>query len=154
MKVTIVVDNIEHAGIPGEWGFCAYIEQNGKKLLLDTGASNLFAENAEKLNIDLKDIDFAVLSHAHYDHANGMEKFFEINRKATFYLQEGCGENCYLYWNPERDHKEISGQDRICFRGLYGCGWDLFSVTFHTAFRADRKKRDDVPKDKAGMETG
>lgn len=54
MKVTIVVDNIEHAGIPGEWGFCAYIEQNGKKLLLDTGASNLFAENAEKLNIDLK----------------------------------------------------------------------------------------------------
>ena len=87
MKVTIVVDNIEHAGIPGEWGFCAYIEQNGKKLLLDTGASNLFAENAEKLNIDLKDIDFAVLSHAHYDHANGMEKFFEINRKAPFYLQ-------------------------------------------------------------------
>lgn len=62
MKVTIVVDNIEHAGIPGEWGFCAYIEQNGKKLLLDTGASNLFAENAEKLNIDLKNIDFAVLS--------------------------------------------------------------------------------------------
>ena len=94
MKVTIVVDNIEHAGIPGEWGFCAYIEQNGKKLLLDTGASNLFADNAEKLNIDLKDIDFAVLSHAHYDHANGMEKFFEINEKATFYLQEGCGENC------------------------------------------------------------
>lgn len=86
MKVTIVVDNIEHAGIPGEWGFCAYIEQNGKKLLLDTGASNLFADNAEKLNIDLKDIDFAVLSHAHYDHANGMEKFFEINEKATFYL--------------------------------------------------------------------
>ena len=31
MKVTIVVDNIEHAGIPGEWGFCAYIEQNGKQ---------------------------------------------------------------------------------------------------------------------------
>ena len=56
MKVTIVVDNIEHAGIPGEWGFCAYIEQNGKKLLLDTGASNLFADNAEKLNIDLNSL--------------------------------------------------------------------------------------------------
>ena len=50
MKVTIVVDNIEHAGIPGEWGFCAYIEQNGKKLLLDTGASNLFAENAREFD--------------------------------------------------------------------------------------------------------
>ena len=64
--------------------------------MLDTGASNLFAENAEKLNIDLKNIDFAVLSHAHYDHANGMGKFFEINEKAPFYLQEGCGENCYF----------------------------------------------------------
>ena len=90
MKVTIVVDNIEHAGIPGEWGFCAYIEQNGKKLLLDTGASNLFADNAEKLNIDLKDVDFAVLSHAHYDHANGMEKFFEINEKAPFSPHPSC----------------------------------------------------------------
>ena len=85
MKVTIVVDNIEHAGIPGEWGFCAYIEQNGKKLLLDTGASDLFADNAEKINIDLKDVDFAVVSHAHYDHAKGMEIFFEINEKAPFY---------------------------------------------------------------------
>ena len=96
MKVTIVVDNIEHAGIPGEWGFCAYIEQNGKKLLLDTGASNLFADNAEKLNIDLKDVDFAVLSHAHYDHANGMEKFFEINEKAPFYLQEDAAKTAIL----------------------------------------------------------
>ena len=30
MKVTIVVDNIEHAGIPGEWGFCAYIDFSKK----------------------------------------------------------------------------------------------------------------------------
>ena len=58
MKVTIVVDNIEHAGIPGEWGFCAYIEQNGKKLLLDTGASNLFADNAEKLKYRFKRCGF------------------------------------------------------------------------------------------------
>ena len=54
MKVTIVVDNIEHAGIPGEWGFCAYIEQNGKKLLLDTGASNLFAENAGVVLLEVR----------------------------------------------------------------------------------------------------
>ena len=96
MKVTILVDNIENAGVPGEWGFCAYIEHNGKKLLLDTGASNLFADNAEKLNVSIEDVDMAFLSHGHYDHANGMEKFFEINKKAKFYLQKGCCENCYF----------------------------------------------------------
>lgn len=96
MKTTVLVDNIENEGIPGEWGFCTYIEYKDKKLLLDTGASNLFAENAEKLNISIEDVDMAILSHGHYDHANGMEKFFEINKKAKFYLQKGCSENCYF----------------------------------------------------------
>lgn len=95
MRATVIVDNIKNNGISGEWGLSIYIEYNGKKILLDTGASNLFVENARKLNISLEDIDIAVLSHAHYDHANGMERFLEINDKAFFYLQESCSENCY-----------------------------------------------------------
>lgn len=96
MKAVILVDNIANEGISGEWGFSAYIEHNGRKLLLDTGASYLFAENAKKLNISIEDVDMAVLSHGHYDHSNGMAKFFEINNKAKFYLQKGCSENCYF----------------------------------------------------------
>ncbi|MCP1100909.1 7,8-dihydropterin-6-yl-methyl-4-(beta-D-ribofuranosyl)aminobenzene 5'-phosphate synthase [Aequitasia blattaphilus] len=95
MKATVIVDNIGNERIFGEWGLCIHIEYKGKNILLDTGASSLFIRNAEQLNISLKDIDFAVLSHAHYDHGNGMSDFFEINDKATFYLQEGCKENCY-----------------------------------------------------------
>ena len=95
MKATVVVDNIKSGGITGEWGLCVFIKYRGKKILLDTGASSLFAENAGRLNLPLEEIDFAVLSHAHYDHANGMERFFQINRKAKFYLRDGCGENCY-----------------------------------------------------------
>lgn len=77
MKVTVVVDNIENGGIPGEWGLCMHIEYREKRLLLDTGASGLFADNAERMHISLGDIDAAVLSHAHGDHAKGMEKFFQ-----------------------------------------------------------------------------
>lgn len=95
MKATVVVDNIKSGGMAGEWGLCVYIEYEGKKILLDAGASALFAENAGKLGIPLSEIDFAVLSHAHYDHANGMERFFQVNGHAKFYLQDGCGENCY-----------------------------------------------------------
>lgn len=96
MKATVIVDNINSGEISGEWGLCIFIEYENKKILLDTGASTLFVNNADKLNISLSDIDFAVLSHAHYDHANGMRKFFEINNRAKFYLQDGCAENCYF----------------------------------------------------------
>lgn len=95
MKATVIVDNIDQNGIPGEWGLCIDIDYNGEHILLDTGASELFASNADKLGIDLSSVDYAVLSHAHYDHANGMEKFFQINDHAGFYLRDGAAENCY-----------------------------------------------------------
>ena len=95
MQATVVVDNLGSEAICGEWGLCLYIEYEGKRFLLDTGASSLFAENAEKLALPLCQVDYAVLSHAHYDHANGMERFFQINQKASFYLRDACGENCY-----------------------------------------------------------
>lgn len=95
MRATVIIDNIKNGGIPGEWGLCVLIEYRGKRILLDTGASALFAENAKALGLPLEEVDYAVLSHAHYDHANGMERFFQINDHAKFFLQEGCGENCY-----------------------------------------------------------
>lgn len=95
MKATVIVDNIPTNGLKGEWGLCIYIEYGDKKVLLDTGSSSLFLENAGKLGLPLKDIDYAVLSHAHYDHANGMQPFFQINDRAKFYLRDACGENCY-----------------------------------------------------------
>ena len=95
MKATVLVDNIGNELAKGEWGLSIYIEYEGKHILLDAGASPLFAENAEKLGLSLADVDYAVLSHAHYDHANGMETFFAQNDKAKFFLRDGCGENCY-----------------------------------------------------------
>ncbi len=99
MKATVIVDNKKSENLNGEWGLSVYIEYRDQKILLDVGASNLFAENAEKLGLSIADIDAAVLSHAHFDHANGMEKFFEMNEKAKFFVQKDCCENCYSkYW--------------------------------------------------------
>ncbi len=102
MRATVIVDNICNGSCGGEWGLSIYIEYEGKKILYDAGASSLFARNAEKLNIPLSQVDYGVLSHAHYDHANGMEEFFRLNNQASFYLQSACGENCYkrvLFFN-------------------------------------------------------
>ena len=96
MRATVVVDNIGNDELKGEWGLCIYIEYKDKKILLDAGASGLFLENAGKMNIPLKNLDYAVLSHAHYDHANGMREFFQVNDTTKFYLRDGCRENCYV----------------------------------------------------------
>ncbi len=96
MKATVLVDNIKCGDIKGEWGLSIYIENNGKNILLDVGASPLFAENAKKLGLSIEKVDAAVLSHAHYDHSDGMKTFFEENKTAKFYLRDSAKENCYF----------------------------------------------------------
>lgn len=95
LKVYVLVDNTDGADLKGEWGLSFYIEYGGKVVLLDAGLSPLFADNAERMGLDLQRVDFAVLSHAHDDHANGMDRFFEVNDHAPFYVASGCDENCY-----------------------------------------------------------
>lgn len=95
-KLTVIVDNIPQGEKKGEWGLSILAEYANKKILVDVGGSNLFAENLEKLGFDISEIDYATLSHAHYDHANGMARFFQKNERAQFFLREGTRENCYF----------------------------------------------------------
>lgn len=94
-KLTVIVDNIPDGNLKSEWGLSILIEYKNKKILSDVGASELFAENMKKLGYSISDIDYAVLSHAHYDHSKGMKKFFDDNQKAKFYVRESTDDNCY-----------------------------------------------------------
>ena len=94
-RITVIVDNISNMGIDGEWGLSILVEYVDKLILVDTGASDLFLKNMERLGIDVRNIDYAVLSHAHYDHSNGMPAFFDNNTKAKLYLRNGTAEDCY-----------------------------------------------------------
>jgi len=96
MRATVLIDNIEGGEIRGEWGLSFFIEHNDRKILLDAGASSLFVTNADKLGISVESADTAVLSHAHYDHSNGLEQFFEINKKAKLFVCDGIDDNCYF----------------------------------------------------------
>lgn len=95
MLATVLIDNIGDKKYCSEWGLSIHIEHNGKNILLDTGGSSKFRENAHLLGIDLEKVDLGVLSHAHYDHSDGMGYFFDLNSKASFYLSSLCRENCY-----------------------------------------------------------
>lgn len=95
MRAVVLSDNIPWGDLEGEWGLSVSIQYRGKHLLLDAGASDLFLKNAEKLEIGLANVDYAVLSHGHWDHSNGMEAFFRAVPKAKFYVRPGS-DACYL----------------------------------------------------------
>lgn len=105
MKATVLSDNIACGGLEGEWGLSVYIEDADRRVLLDAGASPLFLKNARALGLDICAVDAAALSHAHYDHADGMESFFKANGKAKFWLREDV--RCYKREKGRRGYKYI-----------------------------------------------
>ena len=95
MIATILTDNTPHEGLCGEWGLSVYIEYRGHRYLLDTGETDLFLQNARKLELPIEEVEYGVLSHAHYDHSDGMPAFFAVNSKAKFYLRDAAKEAYY-----------------------------------------------------------
>lgn len=87
MKISVLMNNdTALAGFVTEHGLSLCIEACGRRILFDAGQSGAFAENAEKLGIDLAQIDAAVLSHGHYDHGGGLREFLKRNDHAPVYL--------------------------------------------------------------------
>ena len=90
MENTTACDNLRC-----EHGLSLYLETGDHKILFDAGQSSAFAENAEKLGVDLREVDFAVLSHGHYDHGGGLEEFLKINNTAPVYISSHAFEPHY-----------------------------------------------------------
>lgn len=88
-------DKLESYNGKGEWGLSILVQHNGQNILVDTGASKLFAKNIKLQGFNLKDVDCGMLSHAHYDHSGGMETFFKENQTAKFYISADAKNDCY-----------------------------------------------------------
>ena len=57
MKITFLIDNkTESTECDAEWGLSVLIEANGKKILMDQGASPMLVRNAERMGLDLSDV--------------------------------------------------------------------------------------------------
>ena len=86
--ITLVENTADREDLIAEHGLSLYMEACGKKILFDAGQSGAFADNAEKLGVDLKAVDIAILSHGHYDHSGGLMRFLQINEKAKVYVHK------------------------------------------------------------------
>lgn len=87
MRIVTLVENTAcREDLTAEHGLSLYMETGEHTILFDAGQSGTFGDNAEKLGIDLKTVDIAVLSHGHYDHGGGLAKFLELNSTAPVYV--------------------------------------------------------------------
>ena len=118
MKWTVLSDNRScDSRLSTEHGLSILLETEQHKILLDTGASDVFIQNAELLGVDLSNVDYVFISHGHSDHAGGLRYLLERNQQTRiivspdaisgkFYSKRG---NLHSIWrgNACRRMKEL-----------------------------------------------
>ncbi len=98
MEIITLIENLVYkSGLRGEHGLSFLIKSSGHKILFDTGQSGMILNNAMAVGEDLKDVDFIILSHGHYDHTGGLEKVLEINKTARVVMKRDILEKKYSH---------------------------------------------------------
>lgn len=72
IKIHVLSENVAFGRCNAEHGL-SYLVEFDKKILFDTGKSDLFLKNAASIQAPIDEIDAVVLSHGHYDHGNGLK---------------------------------------------------------------------------------
>lgn len=89
------------------WGFSSLVNYNGKKILFDAGSNaDLFKQNVLRLGVDLKQVDVVIVSHAHYDHLNGIDYLLSINPGVKIYFPDD------IFWGAQTIFN-ATGQDSL-----------------------------------------
>jgi len=119
MKITVLCENTAaREDLIPEHGLSLYVETARHKLLFDMGQTDAFWRNAERLGIDLTQVDVAVLSHGHYDHGGGLGYFLEHNKKTKIYINEHAfGAYCNATGGYIGLDNELKSGDRLVFVG-------------------------------------
>jgi len=121
--------------LQAEHGLSLWLEIGGSQILFDAGQTGAFADNAQKLGVDLAQAELAILSHGHYDHSGGLLRFLQCNETAPVYLSRRAFEPHFNASNADIGlDPALLGRDRLIFvdeelelgRGLTlysGNGW-------------------------------
>lgn len=76
--ITCLVENTAATeALRSEHGLSLLIRHGGATVLLDTGQSAAFLDNARDMGVDLSKVTHVALSHGHYDHSGGLAAALE-----------------------------------------------------------------------------
>ena len=89
-RVTILYDSFgKSPSLTMDWGFAALVEYGGKRILFDTGNNaRIFEHNVKAAGVDLRKIDFVIVSHRHADHTSGITYVLTVNPKVPIYVPD------------------------------------------------------------------
>lgn len=84
-QITILYDAFgKDPAMQKDWGYAAFIEYDGKRILFDTGNDpEVLEQNAAAKHVDLSKLDFVVMSHRHGDHMGGLSYLLKVNPRAS-----------------------------------------------------------------------
>ena len=114
MKLTVLIDNntLIDRYFLGEPGVSYLIQENSKQVIFDVGYSNAFIINAQKMNLNLLQSDFILLSHGHLDHTWGLEPLLKLYTEAI--IESVPCKRPTLIAHPDVFHtKSIDGLNEI-----------------------------------------
>jgi len=109
--VTLVENTTMREDLIAQHGLSLYMVCHGKHILFDMGQDDIFFHNAKKLGVDISNIDYAILSHGHYDHCGGLSTFLQHNSRAPIYL--GSGSDKPFYSERPKKYRYIGLDDKI-----------------------------------------
>ena len=125
MKWTVLSDNRSYdTTFETEHGLSILLETEKHRILLDTGASDVFIRNAKQMGIDLSTVDYVFISHGHSDHTGGLKHLMNINDNAKvivspdamsgrFYSKRGNLHSITAEW-PKIDDDRFVLIDQTC----------------------------------------
>ena len=149
---TLVENTSISQSLASEHGLSLYIETKDHKILFDVGESDLFFENAEKLDVNISEIDYLIISHGHYDHGGGLKKFLKENTKAEVFIHNLAFEKHYaIRSNDELDYigldEDLKTDKRIIYTG------DRFFINKGIHVFSNITQREPGPKSNSGLLT-
>ena len=87
-RITVLSDAFgQRSDLKKDWSYAALIEHGNQRILFDTGNdAEIFRHNVEVLGVNLRDLDFVVISHRHGDHTDGLHYLLAINPGVRIYV--------------------------------------------------------------------
>lgn len=96
LNITVLIENESSSdALCCEHGLSLYLRYGEYNILLDAGQTGIFTHNTTALNCSLNDLHAAVLSHGHYDHADGFVTLFDVNKTIKVYARPAVLEPQY-----------------------------------------------------------
>jgi 7,8-dihydropterin-6-yl-methyl-4-(beta-D-ribofuranosyl)aminobenzene 5'-phosphate synthase len=89
MRLLVLNDNAPSKGFLNDWGWSLLVEGRTRFLFDADTRGGILLHNSEVLGVSLRGLDFAVLSHWHYDHYGGLSLVGELNPEIPLYAPPG-----------------------------------------------------------------